>query len=168
MVSAKWAWAHILFIGRKQHTMAIEVCRAGPNDQRLLAALGQLNRLLQELSERAVPLSRGALKQILAQPSLHYFAAWQGQRLLGVTLLYIKRQQLDVKADIEEVVVTAGARGPALSVAPALMSAAEAAARREGANRIWLTSGEKRVAANRFYQSRGYQHYHTNVYYLPL
>lgn len=146
--------------------MAIQVLRSKANDQRLLGVLDQLNALMQGLSDRAQPLSRGYLKTILAQPGLFYLAAWEDDRLMGVTLLFIKRQQLDVKADIEEVVVAAHARRR--GVATKLMNEAEAIARGAGVDRIYLTSNPRRGPANEFYRARGYQSYDTNLYFLPL
>lgn len=146
--------------------MALEVVRAGPNDQRLLAALPQLNELLRALSGRARALSRQGLKEVLAQRQLRYLAAWDGDHLMGVTLLFIKQQNLDTKADIEEVVVSPAAQGQ--GVGSALMEKAEVVAREEGVTTIYLTSNPRRIAANAMYQRRGYERYDTNVYRLAL
>jgi GNAT superfamily N-acetyltransferase len=149
--------------------MMIEIRRATANDGPLLGQLPQLRRLLAQLAPQKAaqrPLTRGRLKEVLAQSGQHLLVAWDGNEVAGITMLVIKLLLLETKADVEEVVVDEARYRQGISTA--LMDATEALAGDEGVDTIYLTSNPAREAANRLYQERGYEQYRTNLYRLQL
>lgn len=117
--------------------------------------------LLPQLSNHVKLPSEQALAEVLRLPHIHVFIA-KTDRLLGALTLVVNQLTTGINVRIEDVVVDQAARGQGLG--KKLMQAAIEKATLAGANAINLTSHPSRVAANRLYQSLGFQPRETNVY----
>lgn len=127
------------------------------------ALAGELTRLVPQLSSSATPPSFGELAEIASSPATTLFVARDGSgAAVGMLTLVVYRIPTGVNAVIEDVVVDESARGS--GAGSALVEAALARARREGARHVDLTSRPSREAANRLYLKLGFAPRQTNVY----
>lgn len=127
---------------------AFRIRRATPADLDALVAL-----------ERAAfttdHLSRRQYRAHLRSPSAAVLAALDGTRLLGKAVIFFRRNS-DI-ARLYSIAVADVARGR--GVGAALLSAAEAAARRHGAGRMRLEVRQDNAAAMHLYERRGYRRF---------
>ena len=86
--------------------------------------------------------------------------------IAGITSLTIYRVPTRVRSSVEDVIVDESMRRR--GIAEALMLRAIDLAREAGANGVALTSNPKREAANKLYQSMGFQKRETNAYFYKL
>jgi ribosomal protein S18 acetylase RimI-like enzyme len=86
--------------------------------------------------------------------------------IVGMLTVSIYRVPTGVRSIVEDVIVDMEHRKQ--GAAKALMEKAILHAREAGASGISLTSNPKREAANKLYQSMGFQKRETNAYYLAL
>ena len=124
--------------------------------------LAAVNRLIQQLSRSAPPLSGDALAQIVSWDGNHLLIARDGDRVVGMLTLVTFPIPTGLRAWIEDVVVDESVRGQ--GVGAALSREAVRLAREAGARTIDLTSRPSREAANRLYQRLGFQLRETSVY----
>ena len=87
-------------------------------------------------------------------------------QIVGILSLSIYRVPTGIRSIIEDVVVDEQMRGR--GIGKALVGYAIELARQAGANGISLTSNPQREAANRLYQSMGFELRRTNPYFYKL
>jgi RimJ/RimL family protein N-acetyltransferase/prolyl-tRNA editing enzyme YbaK/EbsC (Cys-tRNA(Pro) deacylase) len=139
---------------------AIHVEEAHETTPELLAAVAAL---VGELSSSAAPPSAEEVRRIVASPACHLLVARDGEgRIVGMLTLVVFPIPTGVRAWIEDVVVTAAARGQ--GVGERLNREALRVARELGARTVDLTSRPSREAANRLYARLGFERRETNVY----
>jgi len=120
--------------------------------------------LVGELSSSAVPPTQEQVAAIVSSPACHLLIARDPRdpRVLGMLTLVVFPIPTGIRAWIEDVVVTAAARGR--GVGELLNHEALALAGRLGARTVELTSRPSREAANRLYARLGFERRNTNVY----
>ena len=120
-------------------------------------------RLIPQLSSSNPPPSETELAELVASPATTVFLARsEAGTVEGTLTLCVFRIPTGIRAWIEDVVVDDAARGQGAGKALTLAAVDEAA--RLGARTVDLTSRPSRDAANRLYQSLGFQLRDTNVY----
>ena len=87
-------------------------------------------------------------------------------KIAGILSLTVYRVPTGIRSIVEDVIVDENMRRR--GVAEALMLRAIDLAREAGANGVALTSNPKREAANKLYQSMGFQKRETNSYFYKL
>ena len=137
--------------------------------------------LLESLSERQVEEVRGLMHELNAgievsgemvraaveAPGTRFFAAMEGDRIVGCASLCVFMSPTGLKGSVEDVVVGEAYRGRHLG--RRLLEAVIGYARAELRNvDLHLTSRPQRVAANQLYQSLGFERRETNCYRLVL
>lgn len=127
--------------------------------------LSDLNALMQELSATS-RCSEAQLKSALADANVHVFVMRDSGHIVATGTLCIKHTLEFTIADIESVVVSSRCRGRGYG--KELMLAMVDAAKSLNVHHIQLTSNPARVAANRLYQSLGFERYETNCYKMML
>lgn len=128
-------------------------------------ALADLDALMRELSATSF-CSEALLKSALDDPNVHVYVIRDGDHIAASGTLCLKHTLEFTIADIESVVVSAKCRGKGYG--KALMTAMVEAARGFKSHHIQLTSNPSRIAANRLYQSLGFERYETNCYKMYL
>ena len=129
-----------------------------PNDSYLAA----LNDLLPQLSASAQPMSMNSLVELVQSDAVHLYLAAVDGEVVGSLTLVVFPIPTGVRAWIEDVVVDVRGRGK--GVGKALTHHALLEAKKYGALTVDLTSRPSREAANKLYQSVGFQKRETNVY----
>lgn len=136
-----------------------------PTDELLLA----LQHLVPQLGAHKVPPKPEELAALLASEGCTLLIARDPDeygRMIGMLCLNVYRVPTGVRSIIEDVVVDEAMRGK--GVGEALMRHALDLARQAGASGVSLTSRPERVAANRLYQSMGFELRKTNAYHYKL
>ena len=120
-------------------------------------------RLIPQLSSSNPAPSEAELAEMVASPTTTLFVArGEDGSIAGTLTLCSFRIPTGIRAWIEDVVVDGAVRGQ--GVGKALTQAAIDESHRRGARTVDLTSRPSREAANRLYQSLGFQPRDTNVY----
>ena len=133
-------------------------------DPALLAALA---RLVPQVSSSAPPPTAYEVEAIVESPATTLFVARDDDGyIVGSLTLAVFRVPTGVRAWIEDVVVDTSVRGA--GIGSALVTHAVAAARRDEARTVDLTSRPDRAEANRLYQRLGFEKRETNVYRYSL
>ena len=133
---------------------------------------GRMNELLRQLSSSAEALTLEGLHALATAPMTQVVLAYgvkdgaDDALPLGMATLCLCDQPTGRKAWVEDVVVDAQARGRGM--ARALLRELMVRAKRAGARSVNLTSRPEREAANRLYQSLGFEQRRTNVYKLQF
>jgi ribosomal protein S18 acetylase RimI-like enzyme len=149
---------HDIGIGDTAEPISVE--EAHDATPELVAAVAML---VGELSSSAAPPSAEEVRSIVASPACHLLVARDGERrIVGMLTLVVFPIPTGVRAWIEDVVVTAAARGQ--GVGERLNREALRLARELGARTVDLTSRPSREAANRLYARLGFERRDTNVY----
>lgn len=128
-----------------------------------------LQRLVPQLGAHKVPPTRQELKDLVGSESSTLLVARETDEsgpIVGMLSLTVYRVPTGLRSIIEDVVVEGSARRK--GIGEALMQKAIELARDAGAEGISLTSNSQREAANRLYQSLGFQLRQTNPYYYRL
>ena len=141
----------------------VEVAEATAVDDELVDAF---ERLIPQLSRSNPPPSREQLEEMVASPASVVLMARLDGTIVGSLTLALFRIPTALRAWIEDVVTDEAARGH--GVGTALTLAAIERAREAGAKTVDLTSRPSREAANRLYQSLGFELRETNVYRYEL
>ena len=124
-----------------------------------------LAELMAQLSSR-LALTEGRLREVLADPGVRLYVLRDSGRIVGCAELCVYESLSARKAMVEEVVVLEEYRGRGLG--RALLEHLLAEARREGPMELYLTSNQKRVAANALYRSLGFEQKSTNCYRMDV
>ena len=129
------------------------------------ADLQDLEALMHELSSRGT-CTESQLCAVIEDGNSHLFILRESGHIVACATLCVFRAPSSVKASIEDVVVHADYRGQGLG--RMLLDRLLYEARALSPIEVQLTSKPARVAANRLYQSMGFQRKETNVYRLSL
>jgi ribosomal protein S18 acetylase RimI-like enzyme len=131
--------------------------------------LQAMQRLIPQLGTHKVPPTAEELSALIASEGCTLLVARDpgaGGRIIGSLCLNIYRVPTGIRSIVEDVVVDESARRQ--GVGEALMRRALDLARDAGASGLSLTSRPDREAANRLYQSMGFELRKTNAYHYRL
>ena len=129
------------------------------------AQFEDLRQLMTELSDR-VNFTQTDLMMVLRDENCHLYAILDGERIVGCVTLCIFHSPTGTKASIEDVVVSSAYRGQHLG--KQLMKYVLEQAKAFAPIELHLTSNPMRVAANKLYQSLGFQMKETNCYQMTI
>ena len=124
-----------------------------------------LKQLMFELSDR-VNLTQMDLMLVLKDSNCHLYVIVDGERVIGCATLCVFHSPTGTKASIEDVVVSSAYRGQHLG--KQLMEYVLEQAKAFAPIELHLTSNPMRVAANKLYQSIGFQKEETNCYQMTI
>jgi ribosomal protein S18 acetylase RimI-like enzyme len=128
-----------------------------------------LQRLVPQLGIHKIPPTWEELNKLTTSESSMLLVARQSREedpILGILCLTVYRVPTGLRSIIEDVIVYEDARRQ--GIGEALMGYAIDLAREAGADGVSLTSNPKREAANRLYQSMGFELRKTNPYFYKL
>lgn len=129
------------------------------------AQFEDLKQLMSELSDR-VSFTQTDLMLVLKDSNCHLYAIHDGERIVGCATLCVFHSPTGTKASIEDVVVSSAYRGQHLG--KQLMEYVLEQAKSYAPIELHLTSNPMRVAANKLYQSLGFQKKETNCYQMMI
>ena len=129
------------------------------------AQFEDLKQLMSELSAR-VNFTQTDLMSVLKDSNCHLYIVLDGERVIGSATLCVFHSPTGTKASIEDVVVSSSYRGQHLG--KQLMEYVLEQAKAYAPVELHLTSNPKRVAANKLYQSLGFQKKETNCYQMSI
>ena len=124
-----------------------------------------MKHLLSELSDR-VNFSQADLMMVLKDNNCHLYAILDGERIVGCVTLCVFHSPTGTKASVEDVIVSSAYRGQHLG--KQLMKYVLEQAKAFAPIELHLTSNPMRVAANKLYQSIGFQKKETNCYQMTI
>ena len=129
------------------------------------AQFEDLKQLMSELSDR-VNFTQTDLMLVLKDSNCHLYVVLDSERIIGCATLCVFHSPTGSKASIEDGVVSSAYRGQHLGkqLMEYVMEQAKAFAPIE----LNLTSNPMRVAANKLYQSIGFQKKETNCYQMTI
>ena len=122
-----------------------------------------VRRLLGQLTTRPIAFGKTELEQLLADESSRLYVACLEGTIVGMATIGTYLCPTGRKFWLEDVVVDEAYRGR--GVARAFLETVVDGLHLSGTEKLYLTSNPSRVAANRLYQSMGFQSKITNVYY---
>ena len=129
------------------------------------AKFEDLKQLMSELSDR-VNFTQTDLMLVLKDTNCHLYVILESERIIGCATLCIFHSPTETKASIEDVVVSSAYRGQHLG--KQLMEYVLEQAKAFAPIELHLTSNPMRVAANKLYQSLGFQRKETNCYQMMI
>ena len=129
------------------------------------AQFEDLTQLMTELSDR-VNFTQSDLMLVLRDCNCHLYVIQDGEHIVGCATLCIFHSPTGTKASVEDVVVSSAYRGQHLG--KQLMEYVLAQAKACASIELHLTSNPMRVAANKLYQSIGFQKKETNCYQMTI
>lgn len=129
------------------------------------AQFEDLKQLMSELSDR-VNLTQTDLMLVLKDSNCHLYVILDDERIVGCATLCIFHSPTGTKASIEDVVISSTYRGQHLG--KQLMEYVLEQAKAYAPIELHLTSNSMRVAANKLYQSLGFQKKETNCYQMMI
>ena len=121
-----------------------------------------MQRFLDQLTSSPMTLTEEMFNQLLASPNSHLFFLLKDEQIAGMLTVGIYHSPTGGKAWIEDVVVDESFRGQGLS--KLLVAHAIEFTKSKQIPLLMLTSNSKRVAANKLYQTMGFERKETNVY----
>jgi ribosomal protein S18 acetylase RimI-like enzyme len=121
-------------------------------------------KLLSQLTSLKIFPSYEYVLDIIASKSSRLFIAKSGEQIVGMLTIVMSPIPTGVRTIIEDVVVDEKFRG--IGIGRIMVLHAIDVARKNGALSVDLTSSPHRVAANKLYQSLGFEKRETNVYRL--
>lgn len=127
--------------------------------------LEEIKSLLSQLSDRVI-FSESELMMVLKDTNSHLYVILNDEHIVGCATLCIFHSPTGTKASIEDVVVSSDYRGQHLG--KKLMEFVLDQAQQFAPIELHLTSNPKRVAANKLYQSLGFQKKETNCYRMMI
>jgi len=131
--------------------------------------LNAVRRLVPEIGSHKVVPSRDELTALIkSEASTLWIARYPDAsgEIVGMLTISLYRVPTGLRSIIEDVAVDSNHRRK--GIARALMDAALEFARAAGADGVALTSNSKHEAANKLYQSMGFERRETNSYFLKL
>lgn len=129
------------------------------------AQFEDLKQLMSELSDR-VSFTQTDLMLVLKDSNCHLYVILDSERIVGCATLCVFHSPTGTKASIEDVVVSSDYRGQHLG--RQLMEYVLEQAKAYAPVELHLTSNPMRVAANKLYQSLGFQKKETNCYQMSI
>ena len=129
------------------------------------AQFEDLTQLMTELSDR-VNFTQSDLMLVLRDCNCHLYVILDGEHIVGCATLCIFHSPTGTKASIEDVVVSSAYRGQ--HIGKQLMEYVLEQAKAFAPIELHLTSNPMRVAANKLYQSLGFQKKETNCYQMMI
>ena len=129
------------------------------------AQFQDLKQLMSELSDR-VNFNQIDLMLVLKDSNCHLYVILDGEQIVGCATLCVFHSPTGTKASIEDVVVSSAYRGQHLG--KQLMEYVLDQAKIYAPIELHLTSNPMRVAANKVYQSIGFQKKETNCYQMSI
>ena len=129
------------------------------------AQFEDLKQLIAELSDR-VNLTQTDLMLVLKDSNSHLYVILESEHIIGCATLCVFHSPTGTKASIEDVVVSSAYRGQHLG--KQLMKYVLEQAKAFAPIELHLTSNPMRVAANKLYQSLGFQKKETNCYQMAI
>lgn len=130
------------------------------------AHLAQINRLLQQLTNRDIRLEFDDLVRIISRRENSTFLAMDEDRIVGLAMLVWITTLSDRSGRIEDVVVDTDYRGK--RIGKTLVGKLLDRARKYKFHHVELTSRPSRTEANAMYRSMGFELRETNVYRMVL
>ena len=121
-----------------------------------------MQRFLDQLTSSPMTLTEEMFHQLLVSSNSHLFFLLKDEQIAGMLTVGIYHSPTGGKAWIEDVVVDASFRGQGLS--KLLVAHAIEFTKSKQIPLLMLTSNSKRVAANKLYQTMGFERKETNVY----
>ena len=121
-----------------------------------------MQRFLDQLTTNPMKLTETMFRQLIESANSHLFFLMKGEEIAGMLTVGIYFSPTGGKAWIEDVVVDQAFRGQGLS--KLLVAHAIEFTRSQGIPSLMLTSNPKRIAANKLYQTMGFDRKETNVY----
>ena len=121
-----------------------------------------MQRFLDQLTSSPMTLTEEMFNQLLASSNSHLFFLFKDEQIAGMLTVGIYYSPTGGKAWIEDVVVDESFRGQGLS--KLLVAHAIEFTKSKQIPSLMLTSNSKRVAANKLYQTMGFERKETNVY----
>lgn len=125
-----------------------------------------VQRLLDQLTTHPVALTETLLREIISQENTHLFFLLKDKEIAGMITVGIYYSPTGGKAWIEDVVIDSNFRGQGLS--KLLVTHAIRFVKSRHIPLLMLTSNPSRVAANKLYQTLGFEQKQTNVYRMKL
>ena len=129
------------------------------------AQFEDLKQLMTELSDR-VNLTQTDLMLVLKDSNCHLYVILESEHIVGCATLCVFHSPTGTKASIEDVIVSSAYRGQHLG--KQLMKYVLEQAKAFAPIELHLTSNPMRVAANKLYQSIGFQKKETNCYQMTI
>lgn len=129
------------------------------------AQFEDLKMLMSELSDR-VDFTLTDLMLVLKDCNCHLYVILVGERIVGCATLCLFHSPTGTKASVEDVVVSSAYLGQHLG--KQLMEYVLEQAQAYAPIELHLTSNPMRVAANKLYQSLGFQKKETNCYQMMI
>ena len=129
------------------------------------AQFEDLKQLMSELSDR-VNFTQTDLMLVLKDSNCHLYVILESEHIVGCATLCVFHSPTGTKASIEDVVVSSAYRGQYLG--KQLMKYVLEQAKAFAPIELHLTSNPMRVAANKLYQSIGFQKKETNCYQMTI
>ena len=121
-----------------------------------------MQRFLNQLTTSPMVLTESMFHQLLASENSHLFFIMKDEQIAGMLTVGIYYSPTGEKAWIEDVVVDETFRGQGLS--KLLVAHAIEFVKSQQIPLLMLTSNPKRIAANKLYQTMGFERKETNVY----
>lgn len=125
-----------------------------------------IDSLLTQLTPDSPPFTENHLGSIISSPNSHLFLLLSGWKIIGMMTIATYNSPTGKKAWVEDIVVDKAYRGKQLGMK--LITYAVNYVREIGDCVLMLTSNSSRKAANRLYQSAGFEQKPTNVYRMKL
>lgn len=121
-----------------------------------------MQRFLDQLTTNPMKLTENMFLQLLESENSHLFFLMKDGQIAGMITVGIYYSPTGGKAWIEDVVVDEAFRGQGLS--KQLVNYAIQFVKSQQIPLLMLTSNPKRIAANKLYQTMGFERKETNVY----
>ena len=125
-----------------------------------------MQRFLNQLTSTPMTLTEPMCRQLLASANSHLFFLLKDGQIAGMLTVGIYHSPTGGKAWIEDVVIDKTFRGQGLS--KLLVAHAIEFVKSQSIPLLMLTSNPKRIAANKLYQTMGFERKETNVYRMKL
>lgn len=127
--------------------------------------LVEIKSLMSQLSDRII-FSETELMMVSKDTNSHLYVILNDEHIVGCATLCIFHSPTGTKASIEDVVLSSDYRGQHLG--KKLMEFVLDQARQLALIELHLTSNPKRIAANKLYESLGFQKKETNCYRMMI
>lgn len=125
-----------------------------------------INNLLGQLTSSPKEMNEALLRTIVESDRTHLFLAYIGNQMVGMATLAAYVIPTGTKAWVEDVVVVNNFRGK--HIGKKLVNHVVEYTKKYSPCSLMLTSRPMRVAANKLYQSVGFEQRETNVYKIQV